>query len=94
MSITNTYVHTFEEGIETYAFQTALRETRYRHLVDRVDDGPWKIWPLAADEHMSVEIARAYIRELEALAEFAEKLSRPAPRRTTEPGAPAFEGDI
>lgn len=94
MSITSTYLHGLDDGLETYSFPTEIRQTKYRHLIDRLDDGPWQIWPLETEGAMSVDTARAYVREVNELIEFAEKLNRPAPRRTTEPGQPAFEETI
>lgn len=91
MSITSTFTHTLEDGIETYAFKTALHKSQYRHLVDRSDDGPWQILPLTDDEGMDIPTARAYLQELTELIEFAENLTAREIRRCTEPGAPRFE---
>lgn len=94
MSITRNSIHSLDDGIETYSFPTATRETQYRHLIDRVDDGPWQIWPLESDGAMDLDAARVYVRELNELIEFADNLNQPELRRSTAPGAPAFEAVV
>ena len=79
------------DGIQSYSLPSAVAPNAHRHLVDRVDNEAWTIWPVDLFQALSLEDAKTYALELAKLIELAEKLNRHDLHRRTEPGQPAFE---
>lgn len=94
MSIIDNPVYKFiDENLEQYTFPSALHPKQV-HYIDRCDGDDWRLDIVQLEDSLSRDEVVTLMRELEQLLVFLDKLNRPAPRRTTEPGAPAFEGDI
>ena len=92
-TIMNQFTHTLNDGIEQYAFPSALN-TKQLHFVDRVDGGPWELSIVNTKESLSIDEARTLVAEAEALIDFMAKLNGTELHRNTEPGQPAFEEAI
>ena len=91
MSITKTYMHTLEPGMEQYAFRSELNP-KQKHFIDRDDDEPWKLGLVQLETSLSITEVQDLIQELEALHAFMTNLQERQIRRSTEPGEPDHSG--
>lgn len=90
MSITATFTHTIEDGVEQYAFPSTINP-KQRHFIDSVDGGPWAVSLVNCNDSLSFDEAQTLMRELTELIEFMAGLNANQLRRTTKPGAPQQE---
>lgn len=90
MSITTNFTHTLDDGIEQYAFPSAINP-KQSHFIDSVDGGPWCLSLVNFKEELSFEDALMLKQELNDLLEFMASLTAKQIRRTTKPGAPQQE---
>lgn len=69
--------HTNDDGIETYAYPSALTDSE-QHCVTRTDAGPWNIAPAdpVRRSDLTIEGAKRYVDEIRFLIQTAEKLER------------------
>lgn len=94
MSIIDNPTYKFiDENLEQYTFPSALHPTQV-HYIDRCDGNEWKLDIVQLEDSLSREEVVTLMHELTELLAFMDKLNRPAPRRSTEPGSPAFEEGI
>lgn len=93
MSITANFTHSLDDGIEQYAFPSAINP-KQSHFIDSVDGGPWCLSLVNFKEELSFEDAQTLKQELNDLLEFMDRLNAKQIRRNTEPGSPAFEGGL
>lgn len=90
----NQFTYKNEDGIEAYAFPSALH-AKQRHYVQRsFDDRQWTICLVDTSPDLTLEQGITLIAELEYLCEFLVKLNGSELHRNTEPGQPAFEETI
>lgn len=87
------FTHKAEEGIETYAFASAIRPDQ-KHFIQRTDATPWSICLVDTTPNLTLEQGITLLAELEYLCDFVVKLNGKELRRRTEPGPPAFEEAI
>lgn len=92
-SIMNQFTHKTEDGIETYAFPSALHPDQ-RHFIQRVDDALWTICIVDTTPDLTLEQSITLMAELEYLCDFLVKLNGTELHRRTAPGNPSFEEDI
>lgn len=90
MSITATFTHTIEDGLEQYAFPSDLHPQQM-HYIGRYAGDSWGIDIVQIERSMSQDETKTLMHEIEALLAFADNLNRPDLHRSTEPGQPAFE---
>lgn len=86
MSFTKDFTHSVHKSHETYTFQSAVN-LRQRHVIERVDGGPWGLSLVDLAAPLSLETARILNAELEALSEFITNLTPVQVHRHTEPCA-------
>ncbi|QZY52713.1 hypothetical protein [Leucobacter tenebrionis] len=73
----DTFTHTLKDGIEQYAFPSALNKRQY-HFIDRYDGGPWELSVVNYSESLSMSDALTLVSELRDLIDFMDKLNKEA----------------